>query len=102
MAINSVNYGASILSQSVRDLNSQLTTLLNNEASAETISALPSIGRTIEYQSNQGALQNGSVTFSYTVPSAAAKATINVTAKTRIKILHQPALSEMVCITLLW
>jgi len=58
--------------------NSQLATLLNNEASAETISALPSIGRTIEYQSNQGALQNGSATFSYTLPSTAAKATINI------------------------
>ncbi|HEV2549859.1 MAG TPA: flagellar hook capping FlgD N-terminal domain-containing protein [Stellaceae bacterium] len=58
--------------------NSQLATLLNNETSAETISALPSIGRTIEYQSNQGALQNGSATFSYTLPSAAAKATINI------------------------
>jgi flagellar basal-body rod modification protein FlgD len=58
--------------------NSQLTTLLNNEASAETISALPSIGRTIEYQSNQGALQNGSATFSYTLPSTAAKATLNI------------------------
>jgi flagellar basal-body rod modification protein FlgD len=58
--------------------NSQLATLLNNEASAETISALPSIGRTIEYQSNQGALQNGSATFSYTLPSTAAKATLNI------------------------
>ena len=58
--------------------NSQLATLLNNQASAETISALPSIGRTIEYQSNQGALQNGSATFSYTLPSSAAKATINI------------------------
>ena len=58
--------------------NSQLTTLLNNEASAQTISALPSIGRTIEYQSNQGALQNGSATFSYTLPSTAAKATLNI------------------------
>ena len=58
--------------------NSQLTTLLNNQASAETISALPSIGRTIEYQSNQGALQNGSVTFSYTLPSTAANVTLNI------------------------
>ena len=58
--------------------NSQLTSLLNNQASADTISALPSIGRTIEYQSNQGALQNGSATFSYTLPSAAAKATLNI------------------------
>jgi len=58
--------------------NSQLTSLLNNQASADTISALPSIGRTIEYQSYQGALQHGSATFSYTLPSAAAKATINI------------------------
>ena len=58
--------------------NSQLATLLNNQASAETISALPSIGRTIEYQGNQGALQNGNVTFSYTLPSTAASVRINI------------------------
>ena len=58
--------------------NSQLTSLLNNQASAETISALPSIGRTIEYQGSQGALQNGNVIFSYTLPSTAASVRINI------------------------
>ena len=54
--------------------NSQLGTLISDGASSEAISALPMVGRTIEYNGNQAILQNGQASFSYTLPSEIGRA----------------------------
>jgi flagellar basal-body rod modification protein FlgD len=58
--------------------NSQLATLISDQSSSLAISALPTIGRTIEYQGNQSVLQNGGATFSYTPPANTAGATLSI------------------------
>jgi flagellar basal-body rod modification protein FlgD len=58
--------------------NSQLTTMIADQAASEAIGALPMVGRTIEYNGNQTALQNGQAAFSYTLPSDAASASITI------------------------
>jgi flagellar basal-body rod modification protein FlgD len=59
--------------------NSQLTTMIQGQSASEAVSALPMIGRSIEYTGNQTALQNGQAAFSYTLPTAAATASVLVT-----------------------
>ena len=59
--------------------NSQLTTMIGNQTSGEAISALPMVGRTIEYSGNQMTLSNGQAAFSYTLPTTAASAIVAVT-----------------------
>jgi len=58
--------------------NSQLSTLIAGQAASETMSALPMVGQTIEYSGNQAGLQNGQAAYSYTLPSAAASASISI------------------------
>jgi flagellar basal-body rod modification protein FlgD len=58
--------------------NSQLTTLIAGQAASETVAALPMVGQTIEYSGNQAVLQNGQAAYSYTLPSAAASASIAI------------------------
>src|SRR5580658_1958290 len=58
--------------------NSQLTTLIAGQAASETVAALPMVGQTIEYSGNQAVLQNGQAAYSYTLPSAAASASITI------------------------
>ena len=58
--------------------NSQLATMMQGQSASEAISALPMVGRTIEYSGDQTALQNGQAAFSYTLPTAAATATVMV------------------------
>ena len=58
--------------------NSQLTTMISNQTSSEAISAQTMVGDTIQYNGNQAALENGSATFSYTLPSAAASTSLIV------------------------
>jgi flagellar basal-body rod modification protein FlgD len=58
--------------------NSQLTTMIQGQSASEAVSALPMIGRSIEYTGNQTALQNGQAAFSYTLPTAAATASVLV------------------------
>lgn len=59
--------------------NSQLSTIISDQSGGEAVSALPFVGRTIEYNGNQTVLQNGQADFSYTLPTAAATASIIVT-----------------------
>jgi flagellar basal-body rod modification protein FlgD len=59
--------------------NSQLSTLITGQSTSDTISALPIVGRAIEYSGNQTVLQNGQAAFTYTLPSAAAAANVSVT-----------------------
>lgn len=56
--------------------NSELTTIAQGQAASEAISALPMVGRSIEYTGNQTVLQNGQAGFSYTLPTAAAAASV--------------------------
>jgi flagellar basal-body rod modification protein FlgD len=58
--------------------NSQLTAMMQGQSASEAISALPMVGRTIEYSGNQTVLQNGQAAFSYTLPTTAAKANVLV------------------------
>ncbi len=58
--------------------NSELSTEITALNSSEAISAVPMIGRTIEYNGNQAILQNGQAAFSYTLPTAAAAAHITI------------------------
>jgi flagellar basal-body rod modification protein FlgD len=58
--------------------NSQLATMMQGQSASEAISALPMVGRTIEYTGNQTVLQNGQAAFSYTLPTAAAQANVLV------------------------
>ena len=58
--------------------NSQLSTMISQQSASQMISALPMVGRMIEYNGNQTVLQNGQAGFSYTLPSDAASATVAV------------------------
>jgi flagellar basal-body rod modification protein FlgD len=58
--------------------NSQLTTMINNQAGAEAISAQSMVGDTIQYDGSQTALKNGQAAFSYTLPSSAAATSITI------------------------
>ena len=57
--------------------NSQLETMVNNQAASEAISALPMVGQMIEYNGNEAVLENGQAGFSYTLPSDASSASSN-------------------------
>ena len=56
--------------------NSNLQQIIAGQSASEAVSALPMVGRTIEYNGDQTVLQNGQANFSYTLPSAAASAGI--------------------------
>jgi flagellar basal-body rod modification protein FlgD len=58
--------------------NSQLSTMITNQAGAEAISAQSMVGDTIQYDGSQGVLNNGQVAFSYTLPSNAAATAITI------------------------
>jgi flagellar basal-body rod modification protein FlgD len=58
--------------------NSELTSMIQGQSASEAIAAEPMVGRTIEYNGNQTALQSGQAAFSYTLPTAAAAATVQV------------------------
>lgn len=58
--------------------NSQLTTMINNQAGAEAISAQSMVGDTIQYDGTQTVLNNGQAPFSYTLPSNAAATSITI------------------------
>jgi len=60
------------------DTNNNLQTLINLQNASQTISALPLVGRTINYSSNTAPLSNGQASFSYTLPTNAAAATLAV------------------------
>ncbi|HVM78786.1 MAG TPA: flagellar hook capping FlgD N-terminal domain-containing protein [Stellaceae bacterium] len=60
------------------DTNNNLQTLITLQNSSETISALPLVGRTIEYSGSTAPLSNGQASFSYTLPTSATAATLAV------------------------
>jgi flagellar basal-body rod modification protein FlgD len=60
------------------DTNKNLQSLIALQNSSETISALPLVGRTIEYSDSTAPLSNGQATFSYTLPGNAAAGTLAV------------------------
>jgi flagellar basal-body rod modification protein FlgD len=53
------------------DTNKNLTSLIQLQTANETISALPLVGQTIQYNSPTAPLENGQASFSYSLPSAA-------------------------------
>jgi flagellar basal-body rod modification protein FlgD len=58
--------------------NKNLTTLIQLQDTNQTISALPLVGRTVEYGAPTGPLSGGSLAFSYTLPTDAAQASLAV------------------------
>lgn len=58
--------------------NANLQTMIAGQSASEAVSALPMVGRTIEYNGNQTVLQGGQATFSYTLPHDAASAAIQI------------------------
>ena len=60
------------------DTNKNLQTLIALQNASQTVSALPLVGRTIEYADGTAPLANGQASFSYTLPSNAAAATLAV------------------------
>jgi flagellar basal-body rod modification protein FlgD len=59
--------------------NSQLTTMIDNQAGSEAIAAQSMVGQTIQYNGSQSLLQNGQADFTYTLPSNAASTGITIT-----------------------
>src|SRR6185437_2249193 len=59
--------------------NSNLTSLIQLQTTDETIAALPLVGKEIEYNSASAPLENGQASFSYSLPSDAAKTELAVT-----------------------
>jgi flagellar basal-body rod modification protein FlgD len=58
--------------------NSQLATLISDQSTSQVVSALPMVGRTMEYNGNQTVLHGSQATFSYTLPSGVASATVAI------------------------
>ena len=58
--------------------NSLLTQQIAGQAGSEAVSALPLVGQTIQYNGDQAVLENGQAGFSYTLPSGATQATLNI------------------------
>ncbi len=52
------------------DTNNNLQSLISLQAAGETISSLPLVGDEIEYNSATAPLQNGTASYSYTLPTA--------------------------------
>lgn len=59
--------------------NTELQSLLTAFQSTQVSSASSFVGTTIQATGNQGALTNGTAQFGYTLPSAAANATVTIT-----------------------
>ena len=58
--------------------NKNLQTLISLQTSAETVGAMPMIGKTIQYNESTAPLSNGQASFTYTMPSNAAAAELFV------------------------
>ncbi len=58
--------------------NSQLSTMISNQAGSEALSAQSMVGQTIQYNGSQAVLQNGQAQFSYTLPSNAAAVSVSI------------------------
>lgn len=58
--------------------NKNLQTLISLQTSAETVDAMPMIGKTIQYNESTAPLSNGQASFTYTMPSTAAAAELFV------------------------
>jgi len=61
------------------DTNNYLQQLIQLQTAGQTMAATPMIGQTIEYNGASAPLQNSQASFVYTLPSAAAQATLVVT-----------------------
>ena len=58
--------------------NTNLQNLLAMQNTSQAIAALPLVGQTINYSGNSAPLANGQASFSYTLPTDAASATLTV------------------------
>ena len=61
------------------DTNNNLSQLIQLQTAGETVSAIPLVGQTIQYNSATAPLSGGQADFSYTLPSTAARAALMVT-----------------------
>jgi len=58
--------------------NNNLQSLISLQTSAETIDAMPMVGKTIQYSESTAPLSNGQASFTYTLPTTAAAANLLV------------------------
>ena len=58
--------------------NNNLKTLIALQSSSEAMSALPMVGKTIQYSESTAPLSNGQASFTYTLPTTAAAANLLV------------------------
>jgi len=58
--------------------NTNLQSLISLQQTSQAVAALPLVGSTIQYSSSTGALTKGQASFSYSLPSAATVATLNI------------------------
>ena len=58
--------------------NNNLKTLISLQTSSEAISALPMVGKTIQYNESTAPLSNGQASFTYTLPTDASAANLLV------------------------
>jgi len=58
--------------------NNSLKTLIALQSSSEAMSALPMVGKTIQYSESTAPLSNGQASFTYTLPTTAAAANLLV------------------------
>jgi flagellar basal-body rod modification protein FlgD len=58
--------------------NNNLKSLISLQTSAETIDAMPMVGKTIQYNESTAPLSNGQASFTYTLPTNAAAASLLV------------------------
>jgi flagellar basal-body rod modification protein FlgD len=59
--------------------NTKLDSLIALQSTDQTVSALPIVGRTVEYSDSSVVLANGKASINYTLPSTAARSVITIT-----------------------
>jgi len=71
--------------------NTNLQNLIAMQNTSQAIAALPLVGETINYSGNSAPLANGQASFSYTLPSDAASATLTVKDSSGAVVFTGPA-----------
>jgi len=82
--------------------NNNLKTLITLQTSSEAISALPMVGKTIQYSESTAPLSNGQASFTYTLPTNAAAATLAVENATGQVVYQTPAANSAGSHSFVW
>jgi flagellar basal-body rod modification protein FlgD len=82
--------------------NNNLKALIALQTSAEAISALPLVGKTIQYSESTAPLSNGQASFTYTLPTNAAAASLAVEDANGNIVYQTPAATAAGSHSFLW